>query len=330
MSKIVILILSHRIDATRGLLQLLDERFSIYLHIDARIDLDATPLHPPSHARVIDQRHTIFWGGFNMVRATRDLIMAARSDNRDAQRYVLISGDALPSVHLDVIEQRLLDLSKEFIDLVPVERDPSLRHLSHAEALERHRWLQPWRFQNHTYWDDALCCPRTAPEAAEAFDLGPIAVRRIRASVHRITQDILRTLPPRPNLFDTFYFGSQWWALSAEAVELIVPDLFEPAVERFFEFLEVSDEHFFHCLIGKRMPYLDGARKTAVGTMMFTDHDDPVRGNFGDDALSVEWFRTAFAKTGRLFARKFNPARAPEVASAIADGTYFGGIVPAR
>jgi hypothetical protein len=68
---------------------------------------------------------------------------------------------------------------------------------------------------------------------------------------------------------------------------------------------------------------LVGGGKRVRGSMMFVDHADPVRGRFGDDALSTSDFRQVYAKTGRFFARKFDPKRSPDIARAIAEGDYF-------
>jgi hypothetical protein len=217
----------------------------------------------------------------------------------------------------------LVDSAVEYIDLVPVENDPTLRHVSHGEVLKKYKWLQPWRFQNYTFWDHVLLCPRTEETAAHEYDLGPRTVRRLRADVFYISQAILNTLPPRKTLFKNFYFGSQWWGVSGVAMDLIYEEIFDPDVEEFFRYMEVPDEHFFHCLLGKKLAVLDGMGRRWEGTVMFTDHADPVRARFGDDALADSAFPTAYKRTGKMFARKFDPRRASETARSIAEGNYF-------
>lgn len=323
MAKIAVLVLSHKPESTQYLVDLFDDRFAIYIHMDARVDLARRPLRLPANARLSDKRLPIFWGGFNMVLATRMLIAAARADNPGFERYVLISGDTLPTASLDQIEASLLDPAAEYIDLAEVENDPSLRHMSHAETRKKHRWIQPWHFQNYTFWDHVLAGPRTEQEAAEIYNLGPSSVRKVRHDVHFLTEEILRRIPPRPKLFEKFFYGSQWWALTGHMINSIYDEMFDSDVEDFFALMMIPDEHFFQCLIGRHLPSLALAGRHIRGTIMFTDHSDPVRASFGDDALSAEKFMNNYKARGKLFARKFDPKKAPQVAKQIADGQYF-------
>ena len=326
MAKIALLVLSHKPESTQYLLDLLDNRFAVFIHMDARVSLAERPLRLPANAKLTATRLPVFWGGFNMVLATRILIAEAKADNPQFERYVLISGDALPTAALDKIEAALLDPMTEYIDLAEVENDPSLRHLSHAETRKKYRWVQPWHFQNYTFWDHVLAGPRTEKEVAEIYNLGPDSLQKIRHDVHFLTEDILRRIPPRPSIFEKFYYGSQWWALSGHLMNLIYDEMFDPNVENFFALMAIPDEHFFHCLVGRSLPALAKQGTRVLGTIMFTDHADPVRASFGDDALLGEKFLNNHKMNGKLFARKFDPKRAPEIAKMISEKQYFSRI----
>ena len=58
--RIVILVLANKPAALRGLLRLLDERFRIIIHLDAKTD--ATDIELPAHASFTAVRLPIFWG----------------------------------------------------------------------------------------------------------------------------------------------------------------------------------------------------------------------------------------------------------------------------
>jgi hypothetical protein len=322
--QIAVLVVCHRTAATALLLKLLDSRFAVFVHVDARTDLATTPLPLPSNAKLTEVRFPVFWGGFNMVRACREMVRVARQELPQAKRYVLISGDALPVMPIDRLVDALLDYNNEFMSLVPVQDDPTLRNVSQDEAMKRYNWLQPWRFQNFSLWDNILTCPRTEVAAADYFGIDQAAAQRLRSEIHyEVTQPLLRRMPPRPKLFQQFFFGASWWALTKLAIDLIFDDMFDPKVEEFFQFMETPDEFFFHCLIGRHKSFLDDLGRTWNWDLMFVDHDDPVRHQFGDDALESSVFFECHAKTGSLFARKFNPARARAVSAAIENGTYL-------
>jgi hypothetical protein len=258
------------------------------------------------------------------VRASRELIRTAREAAPNLRRYVLISGDALPVVPLDQLVATLLDESVEYIGLAPVANDPSLRNATHEEALKRHHWLQPWRFHNFVLWDQIVTCPRTTEAMALEYGMDLEQGRRLRSDIHfQVTQPLLRNLPPRPHLFRNFYFGSQWWALSRMAIDLIYEDMFADESDAFFQFMEVPDEHFFQCLVGRHKGFLERSGRRTEWSFMYVDHDDPVRHQFGDDALASDHFFSCHARHRALFARKFDPARAIEVREALVAGRYF-------
>src|SRR5208282_2652229 len=123
--RIAILVLAHRHAALQYLLDLLDDRFAVFVHLDAKTEAGAGRLRVPRHATLIEPRENVFWGGWSMMRATLALIEAARARDGFA-RYALVSGVSLPVLPLDRLEAALLDGGREYIELIPVADDPSL------------------------------------------------------------------------------------------------------------------------------------------------------------------------------------------------------------
>jgi hypothetical protein len=95
---------------------------------------------------------------------------------------------------------------------------------------------------------------------------------------------------------------------------------------RYFQFFRVPDEHFFHCPIGNRLETMKAMGKAFVGSSMYVNLD-PERARFGNDALTADEIRNAYSRSGKLFARKFDPDRALEIAAAIEGGRYFEELV---
>jgi hypothetical protein len=82
-------------------------------------------------------------------------------------------------------------------------------------------------------------------------------------------------------------------------------------VQRFFRYIQVPDEHMIQTVLGNRPDALGG--RASVGT--------PI--SRGVDTVDSAGLRAAAAAGGQiLFARKFSPEAAPEVAGAIRAGTY--------
>ncbi|MCW3477902.1 beta-1,6-N-acetylglucosaminyltransferase [Limobrevibacterium gyesilva] len=313
-ARIAVLVLAHRTAPLHALLRVLDARFRVFVHMDAKADWPAMRL--PPHASLVEPRIEVFWGGWSMMQATLSLLDAARAAG-GFRRYVLVSGDALPVVPLDRLEAALLDEAREFVDLVEVPDDPALAGMAVAAATERHGWVQPWRRYNPTAWDHRLLNPFQRDAAARHYGVAQDRIDWIRGDVERLLRDVLAQLRP-PCPFPRFWYGAQWWALTADTVEAIRPAAARPEVVRFFRYIQVPDEHLIQTILGNTPAALGGRR--AVGTPMWTDH---ARRAQGTDTLDRAGFRTAAARGPQiLFARKFDPDKAPDIAAAIAAGRY--------
>jgi hypothetical protein len=320
-SRIAVLVLAHQPCPLRYLLDLLDDRFSVFIHMDAKTDLAAAPLRLPANAKLVEPRIEVFWGGWSMMQATLALIDAARTRG-GFRRYLLVSGDSLPVLPLDRLEAALLDDSREYIELIAVPDDPTLAGAEMADATARHGWVQPWRLYNPIAWDHLLLNPFQREAAARHYGIEQGRIDWIRGDIERLLRPVLNDLrPPLP--FQGFWYGTQWWALTAAALEAIRPDLLRPEVQRFFRYLQVPDEHMIQTMLGNRPDALGG--RAAVGAPMWSDHASRAR---GIDTLDRAGFRAAAAAGNQiLFARKFNPEAAPEVAAAIRAGTYEADVL---
>ncbi len=323
-SRTVVLVMAHKPKPLPGLFKLLDPRFRCFVHYNARCDVsEVMPL--PAHVSFIGQRFRVFWGGFSMMLAIRALVDEAYRAAPGFERAILISGDSLPLFPGDALEDLLADERREYIGLAEVPNDPGLRGRSMMQG-EADRVL-PWRFQNFSFGDDELANPRTLRDAMLRYGISETTASHLRGSVQAMIGAILGAYPPRARLYERFYYGEAWWALTRGALDLIVDDLHDPRHVDFFRLLQVPEEHFVPTLLGNRERALTSLGRQIVCSPVFVDHDDPERAVPDRDALSAEGFRRAREAGPYLFARKFDPDRTPEIADAVEAGTYFGGII---
>ncbi len=319
---VVILVLAHKTKPLEGLLRVLDPSFRIIIHLDAKSD--ALPHDLPSHASVLDTRLDIFWGGFSMFRAIRALIDEAYRAVPRFGRAVLISGDSLPVVPGRQLHEILADHTREYIGLCEIPSDSRLR----GSSLEEARSLcggsiLPWRFQNFCFYDNVLLNPGTLEAVQAKYDVVRETASYLRGSVKEIAEQLACNLPPRADLYQTFYYGEAWWALTRAALDLVVDDIHARAHVEFFRFLQAPEEHFIQTLLGNKRRALHALERQIICSPVFVDHNDPARSSLGHDALSAEGFRAARSSGPYLFARKYDPDLAPDVAAAIAEGRYF-------
>ena len=310
-SRIAVLVLAHRTAPLPYVAATLDARFRLFIHLDAKTAA-APPILPP-HANYITPRIEVFWGGWSMIQATRALIAAAQAEG-GFSRYVLISGDTLPAIPQNRLEAALLDPATEFIDLIEVPNDPTLAGTPMQNAIEKHGWVQPWRRHNLTTWDHRLLNPFERENAAQHYNIPQDRIDWIRGDLEHLTRNLLANLHPEYP-FETFHYGAQWWALTHETLSALLPTLDHPATQRFFRYIQVPDEHLFQTALANRPDLLEA--KTLKNAPIFTAPGPR------PPPLSRQQFTTAASHGPHiLFARKFAPEFAPDVAALIERRQY--------
>jgi hypothetical protein len=309
-------VLAHNPGPLQYLLDALDARFRILVHMDAKTDLATlaeAALRLPAHARLVAPRIPVFWGGWSMMRATLALIEAALAE-ADYERLVLLSGDSLPVRDADAIEATLLESEAEFIDMMEVPDDSSLAGVAPEAAVASHGWVQPWRFHNHVHWDHLLLNPATRETTARHYGLDANRADWLRGDAQALVAELLQELPPRPRLFAHLRYGSQWWGLSGRVLRMILPELQRPDVQSYFRHMQVPDEHMVHTVLANHAAALQG--RVLKGSLVWS-----VAGPAGTQVLDDAGFAAAPAQGARvLFARKFDPAVSPALASRLRDG----------
>lgn len=326
--KIVLCVLAGELGAVQGLVDLLGDRFTIIVHLDAKSSVLPEFLVRGPLVHLADQRFPIFWGGFNMCQAAIGMIDQAYRIVPDFERLALITGDTQPIVTPDALARALGDTKREYIHLQEVESDPSLRSVRMDEAHQHPGGMFAWRFQNYVHSDDVLTSPRSRADLMRKYDVSENVAHYIAGSVSAIIQELFESFPWRTPLYSKLYYGESWWALSRAAIDLILDDLHSPIHREFFRYLHVPDEHFFQTLVGSKLIALAASGRQCVGPLVYVDHANPARRAFdGSDHLSVDRFACLEQQTDRLFARKYDPKRTPEVAAAIGEGRYFTQIL---
>lgn len=302
------------------LARLLGDDFDGLIHVDSRASLDGLALAAQSRFKLARKRFPIFWGGFNMIEAELSLIEEAIELFPESDRLILISGDTLPTLAPPQLAVFFSDLNVEFMWRGEIADDPSLAGASWQDATERHgNWL-PWRLHNQVMWDDELTHPREIETTERRFGVDRPTALQFKTSAQRLVNSVLADLPPREKLFPKFYFGQQWWALTKNCAEALLtsPDL--PRHKRFFKYMSVPDEHFFHTIIGNHPVFAEKASGDAIMHVAHPNVED-IR------ALPLKPEDLAFSSHRRPFVRKYQPEYATEIAGVIESGLYFRELV---
>jgi hypothetical protein len=266
-----------------------------------------------------------------MIRAEVALLKAAFRHSKDFERFALISEDSLPVFSAEALEPLLRTEKAEFIELLEFPHDSSRFGVLNDEA-EREALFGrdvPWRFENYVFYDNPIANHRDGRWTFIAEGVSPDRANYLKAVAKELEREIAAKLPRRPRLFERHFGGRQWWALSRRVIDLISEDIDDRVYQEFFKYMPVADEHFFHCLVGRRARRLKDEGRWFAGTTMF---HDSVRRSQGLDYLELENLLSAAARSpdGRLpyaFGRKFRPEKTKELAELVQNGTFLKALV---
>ncbi len=230
MGKIAILVLGNQQGATiRTFAQTCGaERFNFYVHLDARRDLEAYfgPDPMPSHVRAIEERFPIYWGGFNMIRATEALASRASADP-DNEVFALVSDDSFPLLSPD----RLYDA----IMTEPLRID-TWRAQDNQKTIDRYA---------HFFHFDSLHGHARHLEPEQRF---------IRLQDFQVYERLPR-LMERGKYPITLHSGSQWWIMPRRILSECLAQLSQNLhLRESFEFSAIPDELAFQTLVRAIVP----------------------------------------------------------------------------
>lgn len=218
------------------------QHVTFYIHIDARIPISEARKYEFYHSpdvKIIKTRYTIFWGGYNMVRATISL-MKAVCKNKEAGYLALLSGQDFPLKPAAYIYDYLkADYGKQYVEYWTMPTD----RWDHNGGLDRIRF--------HWFID--------------SIGLGGSFQLYKMQSALKMERPYFEEFPP--------YGGSQWWCITLECARYILKFLkHNPLYGEFFEHSFISDEIFFNTLI-MNSPF---SEKTVNNNLKYIDwHTGP-------------------------------------------------------
>lgn len=248
----------------------------VVAHIDARVD--ERPFHSDDpRLSFVSERVRVTWGGFSQVEATLALLRTARSRHPDARHLWFVSGDSYPTRDPRALAEMLtVNPRRQLINILPMPAPEMGKPITRLSRL----WIP------HD--------PRRNPLAP-----GLKAIQRVVPQPYRRSLERMRP-----------YAGSNWFALSAEAVDWVLDSADRhPRFRDLCRHTICSDEHYVHTLLGNS-PFLGDA----VPAGMFADFSTPpgpwpctlAEGHIDWLAESAETGTTnGYGTTTTYFARKF-------------------------
>jgi hypothetical protein len=284
-------------DHPRGLARLVnalrDPAATFIVHVDAKADI--TPFKkavpPSSDVTYVDRRISVNWGGWSQVQATLNTIETAVRLGVHA-RYVLLSGACLPLTTPSDIALFFKGNEFEYINT-----------RAFPDAARHKPWsrLSKWHF--------------------EGGDRTPGLMARAKQVANRLA----KVFPDRPveSLLNGYlpYTGSNWWALTADAIAAIRRAVIErPELITLYRMSKCPDEAFFQTVVANEL-----GTSSLKRSLTYADWSNPSERPAFIRASHLQELREAklmitddYGHGPVLFARKFN-ARNEGVANQLAD-----------
>jgi hypothetical protein len=278
--RIAFLILAHRNADQIERLCLRLRPHNVFVHVDAQAaDFPTNQLAELPGVTVVSPRRAVHWGDFSMVEATLTLLSAAHAVG-SFDRYVLLSGECYPAKPIVALEEAFkTNPRREWISLTPIAAG------SHLETMTGRRWRM---------------APLVGVRGLDA---------KLRGAWNKASKMLGRDL--RREIGTTPYFGSQWFALSARCVNMILK--FVPAHPEFvraYRSVYAPDEHFFQTIVGNsefgasaiHVEDRGAATNQSAPLHQIAPSEDRYFGNSGKDFDLV-------VRTGKFFLRKVSLQR---------------------
>ena len=278
MKKLAYLILAHAdAEHLKRLIRCLNESCDIYLHIDAKADLDDfKECITEKNVFVVQDRVSVAWAGISIIDATIKLIESAVNSGEDYSHLVFLSGADYPIKKASYIQEYLnCHANQEFIKFFDMRESPD-----HHLKLVFQKWFK------------------------EPFYRGQIKSLVILDKIFRRGLNSLNL----KNNWDhhiTPYFGSNWIALTLECSKYVLD--YHNNNPEFYAMNKLtfsSDEHYIQTIVGNSKFV-----ETSTGPTQFIGEGTYYFANLHiiDPSLS-KWFRLEdyeqIERSDKLFVRK--------------------------
>lgn len=226
--KIAVAMLCHKnVEQINSLLRTMENKnISFFIHVDKKSTISRDDISG-NNITVIPKDYSvdIQWGGFGMIEATLRLIETIRQSNQGYDYIWLMSGQDWPLRSSDDIVKYVENHNgDDFIEILP-DQESFDRGYCKRNTLYYPRWM----VSNNTY------------------------VKVIKHLFWFVTGGRKSTkIFRRKTEVEKFYYGSQWWLLSKQSIDVMMDFLNENGwYTDYFKHSLVPDESFFQTLYGK-------------------------------------------------------------------------------
>lgn len=227
--KLAYLILAH--DDPKHLKRLVNSinyKCDIYIHVDLKADIELFKKEVGNLQNVhfIDKRYKVNWSGFNMVNATKELIINALYKEQEYLHLILLSGMDYPIKPCKYIYEYFYNNNKvEFI------RGFSITNQGESQDIKK--------IKKYWFWDFNI---------SKNLIINKI-VKKLLYYIFILKNKEIYFIDNKCAKSDVCY-GSQWWGITPNCAKYII-DYIEnnKNLDKYFKYSFAPDEMYFHTII---------------------------------------------------------------------------------
>ena len=205
--------------------------FDMYIHLDAKTD--AAPFNAAlenyGRASIIDIRHRVYWGGFNSIKATIDMLRTALAAPRDYEYFMLLQNLDYPLCsNRDIEEFFIKRRGTEFIRACDISKTND--------------WHFTRKYRIYNRRDDDFYLKKHSKPRMYIHYLWQFIMSFKLLGWNGVIHEGAEEFP--------IYYGAAQWAITRACAEYIV-EFYDthPAFNSQMAHIQFPDEEYFHTIV---------------------------------------------------------------------------------
>ncbi len=208
-----------------------EEDFDMYVHVDAKSDIQpfVDELEGVRRTWFVDKRHKVYWGGYNAIDATYELIRCALSSDRHYDYFVLLQNLDYPIRSNQAIKQFFIDQKgKEFIRGCNIARTKD--------------WHYSFKYRIYNQRDDDFYL-NNPTKLKRYMRYGWLLFKSIKTILDQ------GVIIEKDKSYDLHY-GAAQWAVTRECVKMFCEfNETHPLFNERMKHIQFPDEEYFHTIV---------------------------------------------------------------------------------
>lgn len=206
-------------------------QFDMYVHVDAKVDIAPfqTALAHLPKTYLLQQRHKVYWGGFNAVKATVELLRQALASQQGYEYFVVLQNLDYPIRSNDEIYTFFA-------------QNPNVEYVRGCKIAQTKDWHYARKYKIYNKRDDDFYLKNHGTVRRY--------LRYLRLRLQSMGTVFFNGVIQEHDGAYPMYYGAAQWAVTRQCARYIV-DFYDthPAFNKIMAHVQFPDEEYFHTVV---------------------------------------------------------------------------------